>query len=91
MAYAIEQAPADVTPAFNPVVYVVSSSNYNQPNPQELYARNYTLEEVDFRQRSTTGLSGQILNEAGDAFNKKDFKKCNLQLYTSKEFIANLG
>lgn len=23
--------------------------------------------------------------------NKKDFKRCNLQLYTSKEFISNLG
>lgn len=34
MAYAIEQRPAEITPAFNPCVYVVSSSNYAQPNHQ---------------------------------------------------------
>ena len=32
MAYAIEQRPAEITPAFNPCVFVVSSSNFAEPN-----------------------------------------------------------
>ena len=32
MAMTIEQRPEDVTPAFNPVVYVISSTNVSEPN-----------------------------------------------------------